>query len=102
MNKQQRRKQEKPDRATKKYTLEDVRESRKEAMEKTVHFTVEKLMACFAYTLRKEYGFGKKRIMKALRFIDDYAGMINNGEITLDEICKRLEDEVGAIIRCDD
>lgn len=100
MNRQQRRQLEKQSKKDKKYTLSDLHETSEKRSQETLEYTVEKLMSCFALTLHEEFGFGQKRLIRALQSIDDYMGQINDDSLTMEEILQRLENETGVIIKC--
>lgn len=40
---------------------------------------VEALMTCFALAMREEFGFGKKRVLRALRRVDRVYGYMDKG-----------------------
>lgn len=57
-------------------------------------------MKCFALAEHRLYGFGQKRIMRSLQYIDDLMGAIINDEVVMEDYMKELEDETGVIIKC--
>lgn len=85
----------------KRYTSDDIRTVAERRSQETLEYTVEKLMSCFALTLNEQFGFGHKRIMRALQSIDDYMGQINDETITMEQICQKLEDKAGVVIKCE-
>lgn len=101
MNRAQRRQQERLNKKDKKFTSEDVMQVVEKRSQRTLEYTVEKLMSCFALTLHEQFGFGYKRILRALQSIDDYMGQINDDQITMEDIAQKLEDETGVIVRCE-
>lgn len=64
-------------------------------------YSAEALMTCFALAQHRLYGFGKKRILKTLHYIDCMMGSVLEGSITIEDYKKQLEDETGVIVRCD-
>lgn len=62
---------------------------------------VEDLMTCFALAERRLYGFGKKRILRTLQYVDELMEPIISGECTLDDYKKIIEDEAHIRIVCD-
>ena len=55
-------------------------------------------MTCFALAMHEEFGFGKKRVLRALRRVDGYMGTWINDEESL--ACLKQKDEIGIIISC--
>lgn len=64
-------------------------------------YNVESLMTCFALAEHRLYGFGQKRIMRSLQYIDNLMGAILNDEATMEDYMKELKDETGVVIKCD-
>lgn len=82
------------------YAQMEANRMREEEAAKAADNSVETLMTAFALYLHEELGFGQKRLMRALGYIDEWAGKITNGEETAAESIKRLEDEAGVLIKC--
>ena len=61
---------------------------------------VEALMTCFALAMHKEFGFGKKRVLRALRRVDGYMGTWIKDEESLACLKQKVKDEIGIIISC--
>lgn len=59
---------------------------------------VEALMTCFALAEHRIHGFGEKRIMRTLQYIDEMMGDIINDRTNIDELKKELEEEAGIIV----
>ena len=76
----------------------DVRE---QTIDETSKYDAEVLLTCFAWTLRKNYGWGHKRIFRALAGVDDLFGQVLRDELSDAEMRQQLVDEVGIKIRCD-
>lgn len=62
---------------------------------------VEDLMTCFALAEHRLYGFGKKRILRTLTYVDELMGPIISGECTLDDYKKIIEEEAHIQIVCE-
>lgn len=64
-------------------------------------YNVENLMTCFALAEHRLYGFGQKRILRTLQYIDELMGPIADGTATIEDYKKELEREGNVVIRCD-
>lgn len=62
---------------------------------------VEDLMTCFALAEHRLYGFGKKRILRTLTYVDELMGPIISGECTLNDYKKIIEEEAHIQIVCE-
>lgn len=62
---------------------------------------VEDLMTCFALAEHRLYGFGKKRILRTLQYVDELMEPIISGECTMDDYKKMVEEEVNVSIVCE-
>lgn len=80
----------------------EISEIERSARQETSKYNVEALMSCFALAEHRLYGFGQKRIMRSLQYIDNLMGAILNDEATMEDYLKELENEAGVVIRCDD
>ena len=78
----------------------DVTKMKKDIAKQAADFDVEVLLTCFAQVLHDNYGFGQKRIMRALQAVDDTFGKVLNDELDVEEMKQRLENEVGVKISC--
>ena len=58
-------------------------------------YSTEALMTCFALVNHRLYGHGWKRTMRTLEEIDKLMGPIIDGEKTIEDYKKELEEEVG-------
>lgn len=76
--------------------------SRKNLIDEANKYSTECLMTCFAITMHRLYGFGPKRIFRALEYIDGMMGEIIADRKTMDDYIKELEDETGVLIKTDD
>lgn len=81
-------------------TPKDVNELKRKIVEDVADFKVETLMTCFALALHRVYGFGAKRILRLLQYIDDLMGAINDGTKTVDDYRKELEEEAKVVVSC--
>lgn len=61
---------------------------------------VEAMMVCMALGLRREFGFGKERVLRALKAVDDLMDPWIRGDVSLDDMRKQVIDEVGIDIKC--
>lgn len=78
-----------------KVTRDELERMRAKTMDDAGRFDTEVFLTCFALTLHDEFGFGFKRVQRALGGIDDLFGKVLNDEIDLDFIKERLRNEVG-------
>lgn len=78
----------------------DITKMKQDITKQMADFDVEVLLTCFAQVLHDNYGFGQKRIMRALKAVDDTFGKVLNEELNVEEMKRRLEDEVGVRICC--
>lgn len=79
---------------------EEIGEMKQKVSSNVSAYNVESLMTCFALAEHRLYGFGQKRIMRSLQYIDDLMGAIINDEVVMEDYMKELEDETGVIIKC--
>jgi hypothetical protein len=63
-------------------------------------YDTEMLMTCFALAERRLLGFGKKRILRSLRYIDGLMDGILDGTATIEDYKKELENEAHVAIKC--
>lgn len=78
----------------------EIQAIKKEASDSTSQYNVEALMTCFALAEHRLYGFGRKRIMRSLQYIDGLMGDIINDQATMYDYMEQLENETGVKIRC--
>lgn len=78
----------------------DIRKMKEEIAGQAAKFDVEVLLTCFAQVLHDDYGFGQKRILRALQSVDDTFGRVLSGELDVEQMKKRLEDEADVRITC--
>ena len=79
---------------------QEVNNLKKKIIDDVADFKVEALMTCFALTLHRLFGFGPKRILRVLQYIDDLMGDINEGKKTVDDYRKELEEEAKVVVSC--
>ncbi len=72
----------------------------KETADAVSQYNVASLMTCFALAEHRLYGFGSKRIMRSLQYIDGLMGDIIEDRVTMEDYMKMLEEEVGVKIKC--
>ena len=65
-------------------------------------YGVEALMTCYALSLRRLYKFGRKRISRSLKYINDLMDDILEDRATIEDYKQILENETGTIICCKD
>lgn len=81
-------------------TSKDIAEMKREISEYSSNYNVEALMTCFALTGRRLHGYGQKRILRDLQYIDELMGEVLNGNTTIEDYKKELEDEASVVIKC--
>lgn len=79
---------------------EEIGEIKKKTSDAVSEFNVEVLMTCIALAEHRLYGFGEKRILRTLHYMDDLMGGILDETATVDDYKKALEEETGIIIKC--
>lgn len=79
---------------------DEIRQIRRDAIDQVVQYDVEVLMTCFAMVLHEQYGFGYKRIFRALEGVDNLFGKVLDHELTIDDIRNQLEAEIGVVVQC--
>lgn len=90
------------DRKGKTYMSRDEINRLKEEIAATAsEYNVENLMTCFALAEHRLYGFGQKRILRTLQYIDELMGPIADGTATIEDYKEELEREGNVVIRCD-
>lgn len=67
----------------------------------TSNFNVEALMTCFALSLSQLYQFDSDKMLDVMYKIDNLMGAVMNGEVTIDDYKRQLE-EAGVVIKCKD
>lgn len=60
---------------------------------------VKVLMACFALAEHRLYGYGRKRCVRTLNYVDKMMGDILDGTSSFDDYINELRDDVGVIIK---
>lgn len=60
---------------------------------------VKVLMACFALAEHRLYGYGRKRCVKTLNYVDKMMGDILDGTSSFDDYVNELRDDVGVVIK---
>ena len=80
-------------------TRQEVGKLKNDLMDDISRYNVEALMTCFALSEHRLYGFGHKRILRTLQYIDDLMSAVNAGETTIENYKKELKEEVGVVIK---
>lgn len=78
----------------------DVWERKRKAVDGALQFNAELLMTCIGIAEHRLYGFGQKRVLRTLSYIDDLMGMVNDGYLTVDELKEQLREETNVKITC--
>ncbi len=105
MGRAERRRRERNDRIRKRkekilISREDLGRVKREITDDISNFSVEVMMTAFALAEHRLYGFGAKRIMRSLEYIDGIMGEVGRGEATVEELAEQLKDETGVLIKC--
>ena len=58
-------------------------------------YDVEVRLTCFGLVLRDEFGWGPKRIWRAMQGVDEAFGRVLSGETSIEAMKQRLQDETG-------
>lgn len=77
----------------------DISEMKEKISAEAAKYDTEFLMTCFALAEHRLYGFGQKRILKSLKYIDELMGDILNNKATIEEYKDLLEKEAGVAIK---
>ena len=95
MNRAERRRLEKQNRARgiKKMIVDD-------NVQETENQRVEAILTCFVLAMHEEFGFGKKRCLRALKRVDSYMGTWVKDTESLKQLKQKVRDEVEIIITC--
>lgn len=78
----------------------DINQIKQKKSDDVSAYNVEALMTCFALAERRLYGFGKKRIVRTLQYIDDLMGAVLTDEATIEDYKKELQQEAKVVIKC--
>lgn len=81
-------------------TKQDIAKMKEEISKTASEYNAESLMTCFALTEHRLYGFGQKRILRTLSYIDELMGSIVDGTATIDDYKKELEEKGNVVISC--
>ena len=60
---------------------------------------VKVLRACFALAEHRLYGYGRKRCIRTLNYVDEMMGDILDGTSSFDDYVNELRDDVGVVIK---
>lgn len=77
----------------------DLNEIKEKIAADAAKYDVEILMTCFALTEHRLYGFGQKRILRSLNYIDLLMGNILQGCKTIDDYRDELDREASVIVK---
>lgn len=81
-------------------TREEFAKLKRDIRNESSTFTTEALMTCMALKDRRLRGYGQKRIMDDLQYVDDLMGPIMRGEKTIEEYKEALREESKVVISC--
>lgn len=73
----------------------DYNELKRTIVDTSAKRDVEVMMTCFALAQHRLYGFGAKRILRTLRYVDELMGEIVDDRKTIEDFEKELENETG-------
>jgi hypothetical protein len=90
MNRQQRRAI-----AKKKLTDKDIKAMEEKTTKDAIDFAVTNYLACVALCLHDKLGFGHVRACRFMRDVDNLFDSINQGYLSLDDVLKTVEEEIG-------
>lgn len=76
----------------------ELTEIKKKASHETSRYDTEALMTCFALAEHRLFGFGAKRIMRSLQYINDLMNDILTEKAVMEDYIKELEKETGILI----
>ena len=79
---------------------QDIAKIKEEISKTASEYNVEALMTCFALAEHRLYGFGQKRILRTLSYIDELMGPIIEGTKTIEDYKKELEEKGNVVISC--
>ena len=65
----------------------------KRAVNNTRNFDIEALLTCFALAEHKVYGFGRKRILRSMKYVSELMDDILTDKATIDDYQRILEEK---------
>ena len=74
---------------------DQIRKIKRDTADTVARYDVDALMTCFAQVLHTEYGWGSTRVLRALNAVDDMFGKVLNDGLSIDDMKRQLEDELG-------
>lgn len=100
------RKMERQQRADKKQngkymSREEIQKLKNEIKTEVSFASVEILLTSFAQVLHNEYGFGQKRVLRALNAVDEIYGRVLNDELSVADMRQQLRDDINVTIMFD-
>jgi predicted nucleic acid-binding protein len=60
-----------------------------------INKVTQQVVASFVVTLHDKFGFGKKRLQKLLREVDNQFQCVSFGQVSLDDLIKICKEEIG-------
>lgn len=78
---------------------QELSDIRKNVSNEVSERNVNTLMTCFGVSLHRVYGFGGRRIMRVLQYIDYMMSDLVDGTYTIDDYREWLLDETGVSIK---
>lgn len=80
---------------------QEINDMKKQLTNQAARYDVEMLMTCFALAEHRLYGYGKKRIIRTLSYIDGLMEEILQDRATIEDYKKELEQESKVVIKCE-
>ena len=80
-------------------TWDEIHAMKNKVREETFQYDAVSLLTCFALAEHSLYGFGQKRIMRSLNYINELMESISNGNATIEDYVKKLEEETRVSIK---
>ena len=79
----------------KKLTDKDIKKMEDNAKRDSIDFAIMNYFACVALCLHDKLGFGHDRACRFLQDVDNLFDSINKGYLSLDDVLKTIEEEIG-------
>ena len=79
----------------KKLTDKDIKVMEENVKKESIDFTIMNYVACVALCLHDKLGFGHDRACRFLQDVDNLFDSINKGYLSLDDVLKTIEEEIG-------
>lgn len=83
-------------------TPEELGKFKQNVRDQVSGYGTETLMTCFALAEHRVHGFGEKRLLKTLNYIETLMADILDDKYTIEDYKQMLTDETGIVISCSD